>query len=298
MKILITGGTGLIGSTLEPVLRSAGHDINILTRNQESTRCCDYTWNPETEEISGDAFKDVEAVIHLAGENIAGRWTPSKKRRIHESRTKGTRLLRNTISELDNKPRVFVSASAIGYYDDRGDELLTEESEPGDSFLSQVCREWEAASVIPSQKGVRVVNMRFGVILTPEGGALQKMLLPFKMGVGGVVGSGEQYWSWIALDDVVGAIHHAVQTESLKGAVNVVAPNPVTNREFTKTLGKVVNRPTLFPLPKFVAQIALGEMADELLLASARVDCSKLQNSGYEFKYPDLEKALRHELKK
>ncbi|NIR50630.1 TIGR01777 family protein, partial [candidate division KSB1 bacterium] len=206
MKILTTGGNGLIGSALAPFLRTGGHEVNNLTRNKDSKDCCDFHWNPHTEELDTESLEGVEAVVHLAGENIAQRWTEERKSRIKESRAKGTQFLSESLAKLENPPRVLVCASAIGYYGDRGDEVLKEDSPPGDSFLAEVCKEWEAATKPAVQKGIRVVNLRIGVVLSPEGGALAKMLLPFKMGVGGVVGSGEQYWSWIALDDLVGVI--------------------------------------------------------------------------------------------
>ncbi|MFQ5639498.1 MAG: TIGR01777 family oxidoreductase [bacterium] len=299
MKILVTGGKGLVGSALLPFLRTGGHDVINLTRGQVEKSCCDYHWNPGKQELDPAALDGVEAVVHLAGENIAGgRWTQTKKAKIRDSRVQGTRFLSQKLAGHDRPPKVFVCASAIGFYGDLGQEVLTEDSPPGNSFLSEVCKEWEAATQPAVEKGIRVVNLRIGVVLTPKGGALAKMLTPFKLGVGGVMGSGEQYWSWISIDDVVGAIHHAIMTESLSGPVNAVAPNPVTNREFTKALGRVLSRPTVFPMPAFAARAALGEMADELLLASTRVQSAKLNASGYAFRYSNLEEALRHVLGK
>ncbi|HEX6710441.1 MAG TPA: TIGR01777 family oxidoreductase, partial [Rubrobacter sp.] len=244
--------------------------------------------------IEGD-LAGTDAVVHLAGESIAeGRWTSEKKRRILESRQKGTRLLAEKISGLRAPPSVMVSASAIGYYGDRGNELLTEESGPGTLFLSRVCLEWEAAAEPAREAGVRVVHPRFGVVLSTEGGALGTTLPIFKLGGGGRIGSGRQYWSWVALDDVVGAILHALETDSLSGPVNVTAPDPPTNAEYTRVLGGVLNRPTFFAVPAPAARIALGGMADELLLASARVEPAKLEETGYEYRYPELEGALRH----
>ena len=222
------------------------------------------------------------------------RWNAAQKTRIRDSRTQGTRLLCEALAGLENPPAVFVCASAIGYYGDRGDETLDESSNAGDGFLADVCREWEAACEPARAKGIRVVNLRTGVVLSPCGGALQKMLLPFKLGVGGVVGDGKQHWSWIAIDDLIGAIHHALTHEELSGPVNVVAPHPATNRQFTKVLGKVLRRPTIFPLPAFAARLVLGEMADSLLLASARVLPKQLQETGFDFRFADLEDALRH----
>ncbi|NIR51623.1 TIGR01777 family protein [candidate division KSB1 bacterium] len=294
MNILVSGSTGLIGSDLVAFLTNKGHSIKRLVRSKAAESKDEIYWDIDSETIEAQKLEGLDAVVHLAGENIAGRWTSAKKARIRDSRIKGTRLLRNSLSELERRPKVLVSASAIGYYGDRGDEVLKETSEPGSGFLADVCREWEATTAAATQKGIRVVNLRFGIVLSPKGGALNKMLLPFKIGAGGIVGSGDQYWSWVALDDVIGAIEHAITTESLKGPMNVVAPNPVTNREFTRVIGKVLSRPTILPMPKFAARVALGEMADALLLASARVDSSKLRSSGYEFQFSDLEEALRH----
>jgi hypothetical protein len=250
-------------------------------------------WDPDSGRIDPASLEGFDAVVHLAGENIAGaRWTPEQKALIRDSRTKGTRLLADALAGLSSPPGVMVSASAIGYYGDRGDELLKEQSPPGTGYLSEVCCDWEADNQPASKKGIRVVNPRIGIVLTPAGGALARMLPPFKAGVGGVVGSGRQYMSWIALDDVVGVIHHAIMSDSLRGPVNAVAPRPVTNREFTKILGHVLNRPTVFPAPAFALRLAFGEMADALLLASTRVSSARLESSGYEFRFPDLEGAL------
>ena len=250
-------------------------------------------WSAETGYVDRAKLEGNEAVVHLAGESIQGRWTPKKKALILESRQKGTRALSEALAEMAKPPRVLVCASAIGYYGDRGDELLREESESGGGFLAGVVREWEAATKPAAKKGIRVVNLRFGVVLGAEGGALAQMLMPFKMGVGGRVGSGKQYMSWVSLDDVVGAVGHALATESLKGPVNVVGPNPARNAEFTKALGKVLSRPTIFPLPAFVVKLAFGQMGEELLLGSQRVEPARLMASGYRFHYPELEGALR-----
>ncbi|TDI85768.1 MAG: TIGR01777 family protein [Caldithrix sp.] len=298
MKILISGASGLVGTALEPFLRVGGHDVNKLVRTKNSKNCCDVYWDPYHDELDQASLHGVEAVVHLSGENIAGRWTSGKKARIRDSRITTTRLLSQTIANLEHRPKVFVCASAVGYYGDRGDELLSEDSKFGDGFLADVVREWEAATAPAAANGIRTVNLRIGVVLSRAGGALAKMLTPFKMGAGGIIGSGKQYWSWVAIDDVVGAIHHALITESLKGPVNLVAPQPVTNAEFTKTLGRVISRPTLFPMPAFAAKAAFGEMAEALLLASTRVEPRKLVESGYQFKHPDLEGALQESLKK
>jgi hypothetical protein len=240
-------------------------------------------------------LEGVEAVVHLAGENIAaGRWTAARKEEIRRSRVEGTRRLSESLARLSRRPKVLVSASAVGFYGNRGDEILKEDSASGRDFLAQVCREWEAATEPASRAGIRVVHPRFGVILSPAGGALKKMLLPFKMGAGGRIGSGTQFMSWIAIDDAVGAIHHAIVTEGLQGAVNAVAPTPVSNAEFTRTLARVLSRPAIAPMPALAARLAFGEMADALLLASQRVVPARLQASGYRFRHAELEGALRH----
>ena len=297
MNVLISGASGLVGSELVTFLTQNGHHIKRLVRKEPNRDASEIKWEPASSEIEQTDLEGLDAVVHLAGENIAGgRWTSQRKALIRDSRVQGTRLLSETLAKLERPPKVLVSASAIGFYGDRGDEVLNEESNPGSNFLAQVCKEWEAACEAVGKKDIRVVNLRFGVILSASGGALAKMLLPFKMGVGGVVGSGSQYMSWIAIDDAVGAIQHALLTESLHGAVNVVAPTPVTNREFTKTLGRVLKRPTLFPMPAFAARLAFGEMADELLLASTRVESAKLISSNFQFQFPELENGLRHVL--
>jgi uncharacterized protein (TIGR01777 family) len=251
-------------------------------------------WNPETGEIDAAALEGLDAVVHLAGESIAsGRWNAEKKARIRESRVKATRLLCEALAARQRRPRTLVTASAIGYYGSRGDEVLRESSSPGTGFLAEVCKDWEAATRPASDSGIRVVLVRFGMILSKKGGALAKMLTPFRMGVGGKIGDGRQYMSWIALTDVVGAIHHALMTESLSGPVNVVAPNPVTNLEFTKTLGSALGRPTFFPMPAFAARLAFGEMADELLLSSQRVEPTRLRETNYSFRFADLAGALQ-----
>ena len=298
MKILITGSTGLVGSALIPVLKSSGHQIVRLVRSKPKDASEVY-WNPEQGTINAAELEGLDAVVHLAGENLAaGRWTDEKKKRIRESRVKGTRLLSETLAQLNEKPAVLVSASAVGFYGNRGDEILTEQSASGSDFLAEVCREWELATQAAAQAGIRVVNLRFGVIFSGEGGALKKMLTPFRLGVGGKLGSGRQHLSWIAIDDVVGAIEHALTNDSLRGAVNAVAPQAVTNREFTKTLGRVLSRPTILPVPAFAARLAFGEMADATLLSSQRVEPERLNEAGYTFKYPALEAALRHVLNK
>jgi uncharacterized protein (TIGR01777 family) len=293
MKILITGGSGLVGSAIREKLAAEGHDFFSLVRREPRSER-EIRWNPEGGTIDSAALEGFDAVIHLAGEGIAGRWTAAKKQRIRDSRLKGTRLLCKSLAKLARPPRVLLSASAVGFYGNRGNEILTETSAPGNTFLSKLCTEWEAAADHADQNETRVVKLRLGVVLSRNGGALKKMLLPFKLGAGGIIGDGKQYWSWIAIDDVVGAVRHALTTETLRGAVNIVAPNPVTNREFTRSLGKVLHRPTIFPMPAFAARLAFGEMADELFLGSARVQPEKLLATGYTFRFPQLEGAFRH----
>jgi uncharacterized protein (TIGR01777 family) len=297
MKILISGSHGLVGTALIKSLEPEGHEIFRLVRHYPSSSS-EIEWSPDRYSIALSLIEDFDAVVHLAGESIAeGRWTEEKKRRIRESRVKGTGLLGDALANLSHPPRTFISASAIGYYGNRGDEVLTESSVPGDDFLSQVCVEWEKATELAKEKGIRVLNARFGIILDKEGGALKKMLPPFRMGIGGKIGNGKQWMSWIALDDVVGAIKFALTNDSFAGPANFVAPNPVRNAEFTRTLGKVLSRPTLFPIPAFGVRLAFGEMADALLLSSQRVEPGKLTDLGYLFKHPTLERALQEALK-
>ncbi len=298
MRVLLTGSNGLIGRAVLAFLSAGGHNVFCLTRPQSLPQNRMIHWDPVAGTINKGDLEDFDVVVHLAGETIVGRWTAEKKARILDSRVKGTRLLCESLSQLHHRPLVLVAASAVGYYGDRGDKLMTEESTAGSLYLSDVTKTWEEATETARENGIRVVNLRIGFVLSKAGGGLAAMLLPFKMGAGGRVGSGRQYLSWIAIDDVVGAIAHALQTDSLRGPVNAVAPNPVTNREFTKALGSVLGRPTIFPLPVFAARLVMGEMADNLLLASTRVDPVRLRESGYEFRYPELRGALRHVLGK
>jgi uncharacterized protein len=292
MNVLISGATGLIGSALVPELEAKGHTVTRLSRSRAGAGTI--RWDPSAGTIDGD-LGGTEAVVHLAGESIAqGRWSPDKKRRILDSRVKGTRLLAEGIAALPEPPKVMVSTSAVGYYGDRGDEVLTEESASGADFLARVCREWEAAAEPARRAGIRVVYPRLGIVLSPEGGALGTTLPIFKLGGGGKIGSGRQWWSWVALDDVVGSIVHALTDEGVEGPVNVGSPNPMTNAEYTKVLGRVLGRPTVLPLPAPAARVMLGEMADALLLASQRMEPAKLKATGYDFRHPQLEGALRH----
>jgi hypothetical protein len=292
MKILISGASGLVGTALIKSLEPEGHEIFRLVRHAPNSQA-EVEWSPDRYSIALARIEGFDAVVNLAGDSIAeGRWTEEKKRRIRESRVKGTKLLGDALANLTKRPKTFICASAIGYYGNRGDELLTETSAPGDDFLAEVCVEWEKATALATEKGIRVVNARFGVILDSHGGALAKMLPPFRLGLGGRVGSGKQWMSWIALDDVIGGIKFALANDSLKGPVNFVAPNPVTNAEFTKMLGKVLSRPTLFPIPAFGVRLAFGEMGDALLLSSQRVKPSQLEKGSYTFLYPELEETL------
>jgi len=298
-KIIISGASGLIGTALVPSLISQGHTVACLTRDDSQVKKCGNApavpWDPQGGKIDSAKLEGLDAVIHLAGENVSsGRWTEEKKARIRDSRVRGTGFLAETLARLARRPKTFICASAIGFYGNRRDEILRETSAPGTDFLAGVCREWEAATLKASEAGIRVAHLRFGVVLSPRGGALAKLLVPFKMGVGGKVGDGKQYMSWITLDDAIGVIEYALKDETLGGPVNVVAPKPVTNSEFTRTLGQVLGRPTLFWVPAFGARLAFGEMADELLLSSARVEPARLQAANYPFRYPELEGALRH----
>ncbi len=297
MKVAITGATGLIGSALTPFLQSGGHSVVALRRISGDAKIGTAGWDPETGELAPEALEGVDAVVHLAGESVAsGRWNEARKARIRDSRVGPTRRLAEALARRNPRLKTLVVASAIGYYGDRGADRLNEASTAGHGFLPEVCEAWEESTESAREAGIRVVHLRIGIVLTPAGGALGQMLLPFKMGIGGKIGSGNQYMSWVALDDVLGAVAHVLNTEALSGPVNVVAPNAVTNIEFTKTLGKVLRRPTAFPLPNFAARLAFGEMADALLLASTNVEPKRLQDSNFGFGYPTLEVALRHVL--
>jgi uncharacterized protein len=298
MKILLTGSSGLIGRALTPFLTTDGNELTRLVRSQAPAGSGQISWDPSAGAIRQDALEGFDAVVHLAGETIVGRWTAGKKARILASRAQGTRLLSESLARLKRPPHVLLSASAIGYYGDRGDQKVDETSSAGSLFLSEVATAWEVATEPAVRGGLRVVNLRIGFVLSAGGGGLAAMLLPFRLGLGGRMGSGRQYMSWVAIDDVVGAVLNALGTPALAGPVNVVAPNPVTNREFTETLGSVLHRPTIFPMPAFAARLLFGEMADNLLLASTRVEPTRLAAAGYQFRFPQLEPALRHVLGK
>jgi uncharacterized protein (TIGR01777 family) len=289
-QILVTGVSGPIGAALLPSLHSRGYKVARLVRGSAQAED-QIPWDPE-QPLSPQAVSGFHTVIHLAGESIVGRWSEAKKARILNSRIQGTRHLAEALAQASQRPRVLVSASAIGYYGNRGDEVLREASPPGNGFLPEVCQQWEAATKAAVDAGIRVVMIRIGIVLSASGGALGKMLLPFKMGIGGNMGSGDQWWSWIDVRDLVGAIHHVMKTDLVQGPVNFVAPRPVTNAEFTKTLASVLSRPAIFPVPASAARLAFGEMADALLLASQRVEAKKLIGSGYPYQYSDLRKSL------
>jgi uncharacterized protein len=296
-KILISGASGLIGTAVASSLAAHGCEISRLVRGK-ATRGGDILWNP-AQVIAPEKVSGFDVVIHLAGEGVFGVWTREKKQRIYDSRIIGTRNLAEGLARAERKPRVFISASAIGYYGNRGDEVLREESAPGAGFLAEVCREWEAATIPAIDPGIRIVNIRTGHVLDPVGGMLKKMLLPFRRGVGGRIGDGGQWQSWIHMGDWLGALRHIIDHDSLRGPVNMVGPNPVTNAEFTKTLAGVLSRPAFFTVPGFALKAALGkEAADEMLLSGQRVEPAKLKANGYQFRFPDIEAALRDLLRK
>ena len=296
MKIVVRGSTGLIGSALVPRLVGEGHEVVPLVRRRVPPGERAFSWDPEAGTIdrAGLEAAGIDAVINLAGENVFGRWTPAKKQRIRESRVLGTRLVADAIAGFAPPPRVLLAASAVGYYGDRGEEVMTEGSAAGDDFLAHVARDWEAATAGAGAAGIRVHNLRFGVVLTPTGGGLGKMLLAFRVGLGGPVGSGNQYFSWIALDDAIKAILHVLATPNLAGPVNITSPTPVTNREFAKTLGKVLGRPAVVTAPAFALRMAFGTEGAAMLQSGQRVVPARLLESGFRFCYDTLEPALRH----
>ena len=294
-RILVSGVSGPIGTALLPTLKTRGYDVTRLVRGA-ATGEDQIPWDL-ARPISPEMVSGFDAVIHLAGESIVGRWTKTKKIKIRSSRVAGTTSLAEALAGAKDKPQVFVCSSAIGYYGDRGNEVLTEQSKPGTGFLPDVCREWEAATQAAIHAGIRTVQIRTGVVLSPKGGALGKMLPPFKMGVGGTIGDGRQWMSWIDLQDMVGAIHHILKSDLLQGPVNLVAPKPVTNAEFTKALGRVLSRPTVLPLPAFAVKLAFGEMGETVLLGSQRVEPSQLVMSGYPFRFSSLQASLENILK-
>jgi len=294
--IAVTGASGFVGSALVPSLTTAGHRIVRVTRGRPAAPPGERVvrWDPAEGDLPPESLQGVDAVVNLSGESVAtGRWTPAKKQRIRDSRVRSTGRLCETLARLPRPPRVLVSASAVGYYGDRGAEPLREESAPGKTFLAEVCRDWEAATRPASEGGIRVVMLRMGLVLSPTGGALATMLTPFSLGAGGPIGTGTQYVSWITLPDLVAVIEHALDSDALQGPVNAVAPGAVTNAELARTLGRVLGRPAFLPLPAMLARVMFGEMADDLLLASARVEPGRLQAAGHVFQHPTLEGALR-----
>jgi len=296
MKILITGSSGLIGSALSKVLINDGYEVCALLRTRRDDQPY---WDIEKGVIELGSFSAPDVVIHLAGENLTdSRWSQAKKDRIVNSRINSTQLLVDYFVHADDKPQLLISGSAIGFYGNRADEIVDESSVPGTGFSARLCQQWEAATEPAKQAGIRVVNIRTGIVLSPAGGALKKMLLPFQLGLGGVLGNGRQYVSWISIDDMVDAIKYVMTQASISGAVNMVSPEPATNYQLTKALGRALHRPTLFPMPAFVARILFGEMADELLLSSTRVKPAKLLAAGYPFHHTDLSGALEYLLNK
>ncbi len=293
-NILISGGSGLIGSALILPLHASGCRIAQLTRRDAPGQI---KWEP-LQPIAPSLVSGFDAVIHLSGEPIFGRWTAEKKKRIRESRVLSTAHLAKALAEAARPPKVFVCASAVGYYGNRGDEILTEQSPPGVGFLPDVCREWEAAADAATQAGIRTVHLRNGLVLSSAGGALKPMLFPFRLGLGGRVGTGSQWWSWIALADLVGIVRHVLVTDSVSGPVNAVSPNPVQNSEFTRILASVLSRPAILPVPSLAVKLALGEMGAELLLSSQRVRPTALSRSGYSFQNEGLTDTLRTILRK
>ena len=296
MRVLVSGSSGLIGSTVVSSLAGKGHEVLRLSRSSVQTSDT-ISWDPAAGILEASSLEGFDAVVHLAGENIAGRrWTAAQKRRILESRTIGTRLLADRLSRLSSPPEVLISASAIGYYGNRGDEIIREGGPAGNGFLAETCRRWEQAAQPAIDCGIRVVFPRIGIVLSRSGGALPKMLPPFRFGLGGPIGSGNQFMSWISLEDLAGALMHCIHAPTLSGPVNAVAPSPVRNAEFARILGRILSRPSFLPVPAWMLRLMLGEMADELLLASARVEPAKLVASGFKFRHPDPEGALRHAL--
>lgn len=284
MRILISGASGFLGRNLTQTLMSAGNAVIPLQRGEK--------WNPEKNILDQKLIENYDVIINLSGENVAGRWTQKKKQAILESRIQSTKLIADAINHASKPPSLFINASAIGYYGDRKNEILTEESAPGDNFLADVCIKWEAEA---QKAQTRVVTPRFGVVLGPEG-ALKNMLTPFKLGLGGNIGSGDQYWSWIQIVDLVQIILHIIDHRDIKGPVNAVAPEAVTNKDFTRTLGGVLGRPTFFNMPEFAAKLVFGQMGEELLLSSERVKPAVLEKTGFKWNYPKLADALRHSL--
>lgn len=296
-RYAITGASGLLGSHLTEHLRSGGDEVVPLVRNRDDADGEAIYWNVRNGEIEAEALEGFDVAVHLAGESVFGRWSDAKKRRIMESRRDGTELFTEALADLDDPPDVLVSASAVGYYGATGEEWVDEESPAGEGFLAEVCREWEAGTQPAERAGIRTIHLRTGIALSPDGGALATMLTPFRLGLGGRIGSGEQYMPWVAVDDYVRGVEFLVDETDMDGPVNMVAPNPVPNAEFTETLGDVLNRPTFLPVPSFGAKMVFGgEMAEEMLLAGQRVRPTKLREAGFEWRCPELEPALQEAL--
>ncbi len=296
MKVAITGAGGLVGRALVPCLTTGGHGVVRLVRRAPAAPD-EVAWDPAAGRVDAEALQGADAVVHLAGEGIADRrWTAARKEELRASRLGPTRKLAEALASLDRRPRVLVSASAIGYYGDTGDRWVDETSPPGDDFLGRLAAEWEEATAPAARAGIRVVTLRTGIVLSANGGALGKMLPPFRVGLGGPLGAGTQYMSWIAMDDLLGALHHALADDGISGPLNATAPEPVTNAVFARTLGRVLGRPAIAPAPAFALRLVFGEMADAALLSGARVRPAKLLAAGYRFRFGDLERALRHEL--
>src|SRR5579872_3354450 len=295
-RILVSGASGTIGAELLPSLKTNGCTVVRLVRGT-AANAEEISWDP-SKPLAPQSVSGFDVVIHLAGESIFGRWSETKKKKIHESRVAGTSNLAAALAQAENKPKVFISGSAIGYYGNRGDETLREESAPGAGFLAQVCQEWEEATMPAAQADIRTVHLRTGLVLSPKGGALGAMLPPFKMALGGRVGDGSQWMSWIQVQDMVGAIHHILKNDLLQGPINLVAPKPVTNAEFTRTLASVLSRPAILPMPAFAVKAVFGEMGEELLLASQKVEPGKLISTGYPFRFRDLRASLQNILQK
>ena len=298
MRVLVSGSSGLIGSALVHALEIGRHTVVRLVRSPVSEGGAGVLWDPTRQTIDRTGLEGLDAVVHLAGEPILGRWTAAKKRRIRDSRVAGTRLVAEALASLERRPAVLVCASAAGYYGDRGDEILTEDSTPGGGFLADVCQAWEAAADPARQAGIRVVHVRTGLVLARDGGLLKTLLLPFRIGLGGPIGQGKCYWSWIALDDLVATYRFAIAREGLSGAVNAAAPNPVRNAEFARMLGAALRRPAVLPVPPFALRLVFGrEAADDAMLTGSRLTPARLLDAGFRFQYPELEGALLHELR-
>lgn len=294
MKVLIAGSSGLLGSALDAALTSAGHQTFKLKRTETAEEASEILWDPSKGILDPITIEGMDVIINLSGENILGRWTPEKKQRLLDSRLAATNLLVTTLSKLNFPPELFINASAIGFYGNRGEELLTEQSSKGEGFLPDVCRQWEEAAENVKTSNVRCAILRIGIVLSAKGGALKNMLLPFKLGLGGKIGSGKQYMSWIALDDVLGAVLHIIRNKECQGVFNLTSFEPVTNKEFTETLGSVLQRPTIMTVPAFAIRLLFGELGDALLLGSTRAKPQKLIESHYQFLYPHLQDALKH----